>query len=268
VALSSTPPVLWDRVFKKGHTGWSVYGLQCCLNSIRWAEDRTWPHLMPDGVFGGDTEAVLMVAQARLRITADGVCGPTTQRTLLGWAGDRIHAVLPEVPLGLMKGYVESEGANLLAATNWAVAGGVDCGPTQLRCVGPPCKMEHLQLAFNPVRALQDSGNMFLLRCETLVSGTAAKKNGEEFLKRCAAMAHNWPTQGGADYIAEHGKCSYPESPCTWVPRNPDTGKSLVKFPDQVPVETRWEWCQFYAMGAPEHGNWKGAVTKYVTDWH
>lgn len=281
MTLPNTPPkyATWKEMtssIAEGESGWRVFALQTVLNSVRYAEPTAlWPRLTADGVFKEDgTLSAVLAYQKWARLVQDGLVGPTTQGYLVEWAADRVHDVLPEVPDGLMKGYVIGEGARLLAATNWAIEDGVDCGPGQLRVYGPPYAMNStsgvvgMTLAFNPVRALVESGNDFLSRAEVFYDSDWVRRQGarrEEFAKRCAVMAHNWPTQGGADRIAMYGKCSNPDGKCTWVPRNSD-GTSKVLFPDGVRVESRWQWCQFYAMGAPEH-DWNGNITKYVVSW-
>lgn len=237
----------------KGETGWRAYALQAGLRALAY-------ELGVDGTFGPETLEALRKFQGELKLAADGVAGPQTQGAILSRLSTLTHRQYTSVPDGLMRGFCESEGGNMLAPTNWSVPGGVDCGCMQWRVYGPPYDLAQLKARFDPAKAMTAAAVSYTERVEKFRDGAWVRVQGarrDELAKRCAAMAHNWPSKGGADFIAEHGVCSNADALCTWV--SPGT-----KFPDGTPVRTRWEWCQFYAMGST-HG--ASGVTKYVRDW-
>jgi peptidoglycan hydrolase-like protein with peptidoglycan-binding domain len=252
VTLPSAPPRYgsWADVvapIRRGEDGWRVFALQRGLQRLNYLLDA-------DGDFGPLTEAIVKQFQSEFGTLADGVAGMRTQAKMLERCSTRVHRERPGVPDGLMRGFAEGEGANVLAATNWTVPGGVDCGCMQWRVYGPPYDIDDLRSRFDPLGAMNDTAVVFLQRVEQFRNGRWVAGR-EDRAKRCAVMAHNWPV--GAASIAATGTCSSPSSPCTWVAAG-------TKFPDGTPVRTRWEWCQFYAMGGA-HG--EGSITRYVTDW-
>lgn len=257
MTLPSAPPKFgtWAELVSpiiEGETGWRVFALQRALTVLG-------RELMADGIFGTDTRRKLLNFQAAEDLTADGIAGGATQARMLKRLGALVHDSRPGVPDGLMRGFAEGEGANVLAATNWSVAGGVDCGTMQYRVYGPPYSLAALSRAFDAIDSMVRAGDEFLVRTSMLCTGAwilgKPATRRAELSKRCAIMAHNWPA--GARSIADHGTCSSPDAIASWVGPN-------VKFPDGTPVRTRWEWCQFYAMGGT-HG--EAAIPKYVTSW-
>lgn len=268
MTLPAAPPryASWSDMvssIKYGEAGWRVYALQKAINSVRYDEidhgdPSPWARVEPDGDFGADTLTAVKACQTYLGTTVDGAAGPTTQRLLLKALTGRTHDLLPGLPDGLMRGFCESEGANMLAATNWSVPGGVDCGAVQIRAYGPPYDMKVLLNVFDPMESLMQAANDFLGRAAFFYNAPWIATRGArrtELAMRTAVMAHNWPA--GADAIGRYGICAAPNSLAGWVA--PGT-----KFSDGAPVQTRWEWCQFYAMGGV-HG--EGSITKYVTSW-
>jgi hypothetical protein len=229
--LPATPPrsKTWGEIvapIKEGENGWRPYALQIDLDELGYA-------LEADGAFGAATKKAVAAFQKATKLTADGIAGPATQAKVLALLGSRVHEDLPTVPDGLMRGFAEGEGANVLAATNWTVSGGVDCGSMQYRVFGPPYSAGRMEFAFDGLAAMKSAG----------------------LAKRIAIMAHNWPA--GAQSIAGKGTCSSPTAPATWV-------AASTKFPDGAPVRTRQEWCEFYAMGG-RHG--EASIPKYVKSW-
>lgn len=237
---------------KQGETGWRVYGLQIALLSLSRS-------VTLDCDFGPKTKAAVQDFQEHENLEADGIAGPVTQRRILTKLGARTHAQLPDVPDGLMRGFAEGEGASVLAATNWTVAGGVDCGCMQYRVFGPPYDRRKLEIAFDPVESMLEAAGDFLARTVTLGKGSWVSSQlrslRPELAKRLAVLAHNWPA-GALDYAAR-GSVNNPTGIATWVAAG-------TKFPDGTAVTTRGQWAEFYAMGG-RHG--EGAITKYVTDW-
>lgn len=251
--LSGTPPryATWADMtapIRRGDDGWRVYALQTGLNS----------GLAFDGVFGLATEAAVKQFQQQHKLAVDGVAGPVTQRRILVLEGHATARAVTGIPDGLMRGFAEGEGANLLAATNWTVPGGVDCGCMQIRAYGPPFERAVLRTAFDPGEAMRHSAQQLITRAQEFEIAAWVRRQGagrREWSLRCAVLAHNWPA--GAAAVARTGTCSSPDAPASWVPAG-------ARFPDGAPVRTRREWCQFYALGGP-HGD--GAITRYVTGW-
>lgn len=253
--LPSAPPrfASWAELVSSivmGETGWRVYALQRGLTTLG-------RELVPDGVFGTDTRRKLVNFQAAADLVADGIAGGATQVAIIARLGNRVHDALPGVPAGLMRGFAQGEGANVLAASNWSVPGGVDLGTMQYRVYGPPYSYERMLMAFDPGEAMSQAGHEFEVRTASFWSAAWVLKQPHrpEAAKRCAILAHNWPA--GARAIADHGVCSNPDSLATWVPDG-------VIFPDGAPVRTRMEWARYYAMGSV-HG--EAAIPKYVTNW-
>lgn len=244
--LPSVPPDVARSSVRVGAGGWLVYALQKCLR------------IGADGSFGPQTEAAVKGYQTTEALTVDGIVGPATQKALALRAIGRAEAVVP-APAGLLYGLSAAESGMLLEAVNWAVTGGVDCGVVQRRVYGPPYGLDALRTAFDPEVAAAAALTDLRGRARGFASGAAP---GEREW-RLGAMAHNWPSAGGADYIAVHGKCSSPNESCSWLPRNAK-GALYIRFPDGALVQTRWDWCQFYALGGV-HG--EGMVTRYVTRW-
>lgn len=224
---------------KQGSSGWPVFSLQTGLNDVRNAG------LTPDGDFGPATESALKSAQRAWDLTADGVAGPATRTALSGAVCAKADRNV-EIPQGLLTNFARGEGGNNPAAVNWQVAGGVDCGLFQFRVYGPPYGQVSMRSAFSPYRSAIGAAGDFSERQKSYLGRAWSGRNMER-CGRCAVMAHNWPA--GADTISRTGKCSLPDSRCTWLPRDKN-GVSLVKFPDGSRVETRHQWTQFYAMGS------------------
>jgi hypothetical protein len=124
--LSPTPPrsKTWGEIvapIEEGENGWRAYALQVDLNALGFS-------LELDGAFGATTKKALTAFQEATGLVADGVAGPATQAKVLSLLGSLVHEDLSGVPDGLMRGFAEGEGANVLAATNWSVSA-VDRGP-------------------------------------------------------------------------------------------------------------------------------------------
>jgi hypothetical protein len=241
------PPRVTPVVARRGDQGWLVYAVQLGVG------------VTADGVFGVQTEKAVQAYQAAHGLATDGVVGPATQGKI---AIQAVHAGegAASEPSGLLKGLLLSESGLMIAAVNVAVPGGTDCGLAQYRCYGPPYDFSALLAAFNPatsaLRAARDLKNA-KEKFHKLNSSLS-----QEVLWKLAAFAHNWPTQGGADYYAIHGHVQDPTAACTWLPRK--AGKLFVTFPDGTLVRTRQDWAEFYAMGGP-HG--PGMTTRFVRTW-
>lgn len=263
--LPTSPPIatLANAPLKKGADGWSVFALQGALNTVLSAG------LTQDGAFGPATDTAVRRAQERFHLVVDGIAGPATKAALVPGVCDSIQSALPGMPLGLARNFARGEGGDNPAAVNWSVPGGVDCGLFQLRVFGPPYNQASLMSAFSPRKAGIDAGSAFLDRRDDYLDD-AWVGSSHERAGRCAVMGHNWPA--GAATIARTGKCSSPDIEATWariLDRNgnpildsTDGGRPKhVRWPDGTVVWSRWQWCQFYAMGGA-HG--EGVMTKGV----
>lgn len=246
--LPPAPNRTTPYVLREGDAGWPVFALQGALSGLRWPTAA-------DGDFGSATASSVRGYQREKGLVADGVAGPVTQARIVRDVDAKVHDLRPSLPEGLMRGFAEAEGGNLLGAVNWSVAGGVDCGIVQIRVYGPPYDRKALEVAYSPRRVMLAAANDFLDRYRRFRTFPHAELRGREYALRCAALAHNWPY--AAEQLARYGRIPNPGGAAGWVPPS-------VRFPDGTPVRTRLEWCQFYAMGGP-HG--EGTVTKYVTSW-
>lgn len=264
MTLPASPPRYdgWPELvspIRKGDTGWRGFALQASLNDLRPdGAGSPWPVLDLDGEVGTLTTSALRSFQLEHNLESDGIAGGKTQEKILTLHGSDVHAELPDIPDGLMRGLAEGEGANVLAATNWSVAGGVDCGPMQLRCLGAPFGLSDLMRAFRASKAMPFAARIIAARSRDFVDDGWVQRQGErrqEWAMRIAVLAHNWPA--GASSWAAMGTCSQPDMKATWVPAG-------TRFDDGTPVRTRREWCEFYALGGP-HG--PGRITRYVRDW-
>lgn len=252
--LPASPPsvALANASLKKGAGGWPVFSLQGALNTVMSSG------LVQDGAFGPATDDAVRRAQKRFKLVVDGIAGPATKSALVPGVCDSVQSAQPDLPLELARNFARGEGGNNLAAVNWSVAGGVDCGLFQLRVFGPPYNSTGLRNAFSPRTAGLTAALAFLERRGTYLDD-AWVGSSHERAGRCAVMGHNWPA--GAAKIARTGKCSSPDVKADWLPRNAD-GTSKVRWPDGTRVETRWQWCCFYAGFDERHG--PGVMTKGV----
>jgi peptidoglycan hydrolase-like protein with peptidoglycan-binding domain len=258
--LPSGPNQSVPIALREGDTGWPIYALQSGLNTLLGAG------LKKDGDFGAKTTKKVRAWQKRIGLGPDGVAGVMTMSTMataLAKDADGVEGV----PDGLARSLMDGESAYNFGAVNWNVGGGVDVSLMQHRVFGPPYDLERLRFGYSPARAIRRAMANLLDAADDFEDGpwvlSLPRTQRREACLRLGLMAHNWPHQGGADYIAIHGKCSSPDRICTWLPRH-DDGTSKVKFPDGTLVNTRWEWCQFYAMGSPRG---PARMTRFVKDW-
>jgi hypothetical protein len=116
-------------------------------------------------------------------------------------------------------------------------------------------------VAFHPA-SIKLAAAAVIERRSTFLNGSWVNGNMER-AGRLAALAHNWPTEGGADYYANNGHVQNPTGICTWLPRD-KAGNLVCRFPDGLLVQTRQDWADYYAMGG-RHG--EGQTTRFVTSW-
>jgi hypothetical protein len=117
---------------KRDDDGMAVWALQRCLNSFTDLGFKT----AEDGDFGPRTEANVKAYQGMVKLEADGVVGPQTQMRLAQSCVIRVDST-KALPKNLLLAVVRGESGGLIAAVNWSVPGGVDCGFTQRRIPVP-----------------------------------------------------------------------------------------------------------------------------------
>jgi hypothetical protein len=234
--LPSEPPkyTSWSQLvssIKEGEKGWRPFALQSALKAADFS-------IVNDGDFGPRTLAAVKSFQSSRKLTADGVAGAMTQAALLGVAGAVAHEDYPRIPDGLLRGFAEAEGANVLAATNWftPVGGkpGVDCGPVQWRLYGPPFDQDGLKKAFHPVRAFRFASRLLLGRIDNYKQRRPSLSSS--MLLRLAVLAHNAPFM--SEQVVRNGRLSTPNALATWT-NKPGGGhythaEWMQVYPDKV----------------------------------
>jgi hypothetical protein len=157
------------------------------------------------------------------------------------------------VPGGLIDAIVLGESGGYIAAVNWSVAGGVDCGFTQRR-VTQPYSTAAVQRAFDSLYQFNLLQDNLLDRFRDFSNYAYVKGRGDrvEFAWRLAVLHHNWPY--GASRLAQGFQLSLTKA--TWVPAG-------TKFEDGQPVVTFRDWAKFYAMGSKAHSH-RGHMVREV----
>lgn len=206
--LPSSPPkyASWAALVKsfdsKTANGWQTFAVQCVVGTTR------------DGAFGPLTVAALKKWQAAHGLTADAICGPATQGKMLQVVSAAVDTHYSVIPDGLLLGFARVEGVNLLAATNWQVSGGVDCGPVQERVYGPPYALDKLEEAFNPQTAFTYAARSFTSRVSSYKKSNPTGLSTRRIIE-AAVLAHNWPA--GAAQIMKYGHVLNGSEPATWT---------------------------------------------------
>lgn len=218
MTLAVTPPryARWADIVapivKDERNSWRVYSLQNALRFLGHLEVGS-----ADGDFGDHTLAAVKAYQAQHSLAVDGIAGGRTQIRIITQIGTRAHAAFPALPDGLFRGLVETEGGNVLAATNWSVPGGVDCGPVQRRLSGPPFAFSELQAAFSVDRsftwAANDPAKGLLPRIARYRK--ISPKLSDENLLEYAVLAHNWPA--AAEQLVRNGHLDTPDAVAVWT---------------------------------------------------
>lgn len=239
--------------FKEGDTHIGVWAIQRGFNALY---DTM---LIEDGVFGGATLKEVYEWQEKVGLTVDGVFGPTSQKRFVRSNEARVRAEIL-LPDKLVTSMIEGESGNYIAAVNWSVAGGVDCGYTQRRVYEQSdgtYRQVDIERAFDSLYQFKLLGRTLRSRKDYYITrpGVVNRSDKHQYAWRLAVLHHNWPY--AAARLADGYKLS--DQTASWVP--PGT-----KFDDGAPVRTYSEWAQFYAMGATEHDH-KGKMVKYVSSW-
>ena len=213
--LPRTPPKYgsWAemlRAIKLGDSGWPVYALQAALNSVGRVVDD-------DGDFGPRTEQAVISYQKTRGLIPDGIAGVRTQSSLIEQISHKVHKAEPLLPDGLLRGYAESEGANILAATNWYTPPGgrkgCDCGVVQWRQYGPPFGQGDLKQAFNAEVSFRYASRILLDRMADYDRRRPSLLHS--VLVRLAVLAHNAPFL--SEQIVRNGKLSTPNATAGWT---------------------------------------------------
>jgi hypothetical protein len=243
------PTTSFPYSIRKDDTGIRPWALQRGLNGVGW-------DLLEDAVFGDETEFAVKAWQGNHDLVADGLFGAVSSAAL----AKQFDNMQTGLPVGLVRGQMETESGNWIAAVNWSVPGGVDCGYTQRRVYASDFENQDVLR-----RAFDSSYQIGLLATRLkerkAVYRVRAAVQTDEFAWRLASLYHNYPT--AADTISKvgyGGLSSYWTTPQTWVQ---NIG---AKWPDGLLVDTPLGWSKYYALGAPGR-NWPGATTKYVNDW-
>ena len=257
-----------------------VWSLQRALNQVSESAD-----IAEDGIFGPRTHEVLQRYQRNRGLEPDGIAGYQTQKRILsGWINDVQSR--EKLPPGALTGIVAGEAGWNLSAVNWSVEGGVDGGGVQRRIYvrsgwskGQP--WPGYQASFDPEK-VQDAFNSrlqvyrlgddladlhedFRIGDGVMVAGKLADyrplnhiKGIDERAWRLALLHHNYPV--AAIKMADGDELSaYWHTAAAWVP-------DFARFKDGTQVRTPYEWCCYYALGAPQHDH-AGVMASQVTDW-
>jgi hypothetical protein len=190
------------------------------------------------------------------KIDTDGRAGPQTQTQL---AQRLIRNMDSGLPGGLMLSVVDYESSGYVAAVNWQTVGGVDCGMTQRRVLGPPFADTSVRNAFDSLYQLSLLRSFVIDRHTRYMPKPAVHTH--EFAWRLAVYGHNRPSD--ADHFADvpYDKLTpYWTEPKQWVM---DMGRLFV---DGSPVRSIWDWACRYALGNKAH-NEPGQAVKLVSDW-
>lgn len=170
----------------------------------------------------------------------DGVAGPRTQLTILAEAAMKADQSVG-LPDGLSLGFVVWEGGSVLAATNWDVPGGVDCGPAQRRCI-EPLRMVELRESFDPWAELKWAADRFARECVSVLEARPGFARGDRHL-RIAALAHNAPFL--RDQILEAHPAAGAVFPRDYL-RTPDALAGWTRNPSTGGPYTHAEWAVVY----------------------
>lgn len=247
MAVLTIPKAIPYEIRKDDH-GYQVFAVQRILNAFKFGFTLT-----EDGDFGSATEDVVKEYQKATRLVQDGVVGGGTQKRFVRSIELRLD--FSDLPEGIVPSVVEGESGNLVAAVNWAVSGGVDCGYTQRRVLEADFDNDTVVRrafdGFYQVSLLADQlhARYVSYRDKDAIVGRADR---EIYAWRLAVLYHNWPY--GADRLGNGFTLSTQKA--TWVPEN-------TKFDDGAPVVTYRDWAAYYSMGSKAH-NHQGRMVKYT----
>lgn len=213
--------------------------------------------LIEDSVYGDRTRATVVNFQNRQGLLMDGRFGPKTSERL-----GRILAVQTAagLPQSLLASMVLNESGFYIAAVNFSVAGGVDCGYTQRRVYSADFEdLAVVRRAFDPLYQFNLLANALVSRYAAWFGDTGAATHERAW--RLAALNHNYPYAASKiAAVGVGGLTSYWTTPQEWV-------RAIgTKFPSGRAVQTPLEWCQRYALGNDAEGE-PGQAVRLVTNW-
>lgn len=245
--------------FRKGEKGLGVWALQSALVAAGKS-------LTVDGDFGPNTEHNVREFQTENFLLIDGIAGPGTQKAVVKKIVDSTDARY-NLPHRLLEGFAQYEGGYMVAAVNWSVAGGVDCGAFQRRVTLDGRTNIIVGNAFNTKKQAE-------LLATTLVDRRATYRNGvgtknvpagmsvDEKAWRLAALYHNYPLAA-----ARLSVTPIKDLPSYWTTDQSWVVKNNIKFADGNAVSTPLEWCHFYAGVLGNVHSTTGLVTRLVSNW-
>lgn len=192
------------RPYRRGDNHWTVAVLQLNLASFG-------NRLALDGDLGPKTERVIKAFQAHRQLKADGVAGPATQERMcvdLATKPARRYGL----PVGLMRGALESESAFMLAAfTEHPSDNGFDLGALQDSYTTTSTQERYRQSLDVAWMADRTAGTYRKTYDRYRAGGTAQRLAWE-----CAALFHNWPY--AADRMARGlGPTTAPDTEAGWI---------------------------------------------------
>lgn len=218
---------------KKTNRGYPVWAVQRALSDLGIVVEE-------DAYFGSATDLAVQMFQAGHDLVVDGVFGPASSAAMARTLEKKVPT---QVPDGLLHGLVEGESGNLIAAVNWSVAGGVDCGYCQRRVYADDYTDELVvKRAFDGLYQMELVG-VALEYWHGRYFGRAAVPTHRKAW-RLATLRHNY--QWAADRLSEgEWKTSYSTSPQQWVI---DIGVEGV--------ETPREWAFHYMDKMTRYVSW------------
>lgn len=252
LANMSIPTTSTPYGIKKDDQGLRVWALQRAFNSLGY-------NLLEDGFFGNGTENTVIEWQNSNGLGADGIFGMQSSKRMAFLFDSQIS----NLPQGLVRGQMETESGNWIAAVNTLTPGGIDCGYTQRRVLSSDYNnQEVIRRAWDSKYQIQLLANRLKERHDVYITRIAVDTS--EYAWRLASLYHNWPY--GADVLSKT-RISDLSSYWTTVKSASDWPTNIgAKFPNGELVDTPLKWAKFYSLGAPNR-DWPGATTKYVTDW-
>lgn len=256
--ITKSVPRTTKYTFTRDDLHLGVWAIQRAFNLL-YSERPDFPTLIEDGAFGPGTESAVKWWQQAVGLPIDGVFGPASQKRLVRSIERRVEGEVV-FPIGLLASVIEGESGNYIAAVNWSVAGGVDCGYTQRRVyeqADGTMRQTDIEKAWDSPAQFRLAAQTFREKKDYYLTRAGVKNRADkiEYAWRLAVLNHNWPY--GAQRLADGYTLS--NKVADWVPQG-------TKFDDGAPVVTYAEWAQFYAMGAKSHNHY-GRMVRYVQDW-
>lgn len=196
----SRPSKTYRFVLKRGIArGHEIASLQIWLNDLNSAG------LTEDGDFGFLTQSAVINWQSKNKLTADGVAGQLTQRSISLAAQHKAEGSLG-LPAGLQRGVFEGESGNYVGAVSFSVVGddeGYDCSIPQWRVltVLDSASLRVPELTWRDAfgyAAVARSARQFRQRHDEYYPLLPAPERTHRRAWELAVLAHNWPAAARA----------------------------------------------------------------------